>query len=285
MGRFGVDYAWGRPGVAALQAAGVTFAARYLSHDTTGKNLTHSEAASLSAGGLDVVVVWETGAQRVLDGYGAGVADARDADAQASACGMPSGRPIYFACDFDSTPGQQSAINSYLDGVASVIGRGRTGLYGGYYPVKRAFDAGKIRYGWQTYAWSGGQWDPRAQLQQYSNDHDINGVGLDYDRSTTSDFGQWRIGAPSGGGGGGTGGDWTETLVRDLPTLQTGSTGEDVQTAQGLLQARSHPEVSIDGSYGPVTATAVRAVQTWGGVTVDGVVGPKTWPVLLRINA
>jgi len=122
------------------------------------------------------------------------VQDAKDAAAQAKSCGMPAGRPIYFAVDFDASSSQQSAINAYLDGAASVLGKNRTGIYGGYNPVKRALDGGHCAWAWQTYAWSGGKWDSRAQLQQYSNDHTIGGVGLDYDRSTKNDYGQWKVG-------------------------------------------------------------------------------------------
>ncbi|WP_131739389.1 glycoside hydrolase domain-containing protein [Actinomadura roseirufa] len=195
MAVFGVDYAWGRPGATALKRAGARFVCRYLSPDTTGKNLTRAEAEELSGAGLWLVVVWESGASRALAGRAAGAADAADAAERARSLGMPGDRPVYFAVDFDAAPGQQDEINAYLDGAASVLGRGRVGLYAGYGPVKRAFDAGKITYGWQTYAWSGGRWDARAQLQQYSNDHDINGVGVDYDRAMDSDYGQWRVGA------------------------------------------------------------------------------------------
>ncbi|MFD0690434.1 glycoside hydrolase domain-containing protein [Actinomadura fibrosa] len=194
MSIFGVDYAWGRPGPAALKKAGAKFACRYLSHDTTGKNLTRAEADQLSGAGIWLVVVWETTANRALSGRSGGEADARDAAAQAARCGMPDDRPIYFAVDWDATSGQQSTINAYLDGAASVLGRDRVGLYAGYGPVSRAFDAKKITYGWQTYAWSGGRWDSRAQLQQYSNDHEINGVGCDYDRAVADDYGQWKVG-------------------------------------------------------------------------------------------
>lgn len=199
MAVFGVDYAWGRPGAAALKRAGVKFACRYLSHDTTGKNLTRAEAGELSEAGIWLVVVWESSARRPLAGRSAGAADARDAAAQARACGMPGDRPVYFAADWDASPTQQDEINAYLDGAASVLGRDRVGLYAGHGPVKRAFDAEKITYGWQTYAWSGGRWDARAQLQQYSNDHTINGAEVDYDRAVKSDYGQWRVGVSPGG--------------------------------------------------------------------------------------
>lgn len=94
-----------------------------------------------------------------------------------------------------------------------------------------------------------------------------------------------HAGMPSPGAPPGPGPDtWTETLMRTLPTLRRGATGEDVQTVQALLRARSHPEVTMDGSYGPITETAVKAVQRWGHVADDGIVGPTTWPVLLRVQ-
>jgi len=77
---------------------------------------------------------------------------------------------------------------------------------------------------------------------------------------------------------------WTEELVKQLPELKRGASGEDVESLQGLLVARHHPEVEVDGSFGGVTDKAVRAVQRWGGVKDDGVVGAATWPVLLRVR-
>src|SRR4051794_19595362 len=120
MSVFGVDYAWGRPGTTALRSAGAKFVCRYLSHDTTGKNLTPAEARQLTSAGLWIVVVGEWTAQGALGGHAAGAADAKAARRQADDCGMPAGRPIYFAVDFDAGSGQQAAINSYLDGAAGV---------------------------------------------------------------------------------------------------------------------------------------------------------------------
>ncbi|WP_225991515.1 CHAP domain-containing protein [Actinomadura montaniterrae] len=78
--------------------------------------------------------------------------------------------------------------------------------------------------------------------------------------------------------------DWQEVMVQKLPELKKGSTGEHVQSVQGLLLARSHPKIKVDGKFGDSTDKAVRAVQKWGGVDVDGVVGPVTWSVLLRVH-
>lgn len=82
----------------------------------------------------------------------------------------------------------------------------------------------------------------------------------------------------------GTGADWMEEMVRKLPLLKKGATGEAVQTAQGLLLARSHPEIEVDGRFDDEMERAVKAVQKWGGVLVDGQIGQQTWPVLLRVH-
>ncbi|MEO3826794.1 peptidoglycan-binding protein [Actinomadura sp. B10D3] len=80
------------------------------------------------------------------------------------------------------------------------------------------------------------------------------------------------------------GGNWTEDMVKKLPELSKGDTGEHVESVQGLLMARSHPEVSMTGKFDDATEQAVKAVQRWGGVEDDGIVGAKTWPVLLRVH-
>ncbi|MDB4969956.1 MAG: hypothetical protein JWN44_5645 [Myxococcales bacterium] len=192
--RKGVDYSFGRPSPSGLKSAGYSFAARYYSYDnggSHGKILFAAEAKALLAAGVDIVSNWEYAADDALGGFNSGVADAKVANSQAAAAGAPANRPIYFSVDFDATPAQQGPINDYMDGVASVLGRNRTGAYGGYYVVKRLFDAGKITFGWQTYAWSGGQWDARAQLRQVQNGVNIAGGACDIDQSTADDFGQW----------------------------------------------------------------------------------------------
>jgi len=187
----GVDYSWGRPGASTLRSHGYTFAARYLSFGTGGKDITAAEANALHAAGVHVVLVWEAGGNDVMKGYNEGVAEARAAEQHARAAGMPAGRPIYFAIDFDEQSSQQATVNAYFDGVASVIGRHRTGAYAGYYAIKRLFDAGKITWGWQTYAWSHSHWDPRAQLRQVKNGATVGGAQVDLDSAVVADFGQW----------------------------------------------------------------------------------------------
>ena len=189
--RMGVDYSWARPSPRGLRAEGYTFAVRYFSDSTTGKNLTDAEATELLAAGIDIVANWENGASDALAGRARGVSDAEAAARQAAAVGMPADRPIFFAVDFDASADQQAAISDYFDGVASVLGLARTGAYGGFSPIKQLFDAGKIAYGWQTYAWSAGRWEPRAQLRQVHNSVVIAGGECDIDEAHADDFGQW----------------------------------------------------------------------------------------------
>jgi hypothetical protein len=186
--RLGVDFAWGRPDPQVLKDAGLTFVCRYYSHDGS-KNLSLAEAQGYAKAGLDVVAVWESTANAAAAGHDQGRADAAAALTLAKACGQPDDAPIYFAIDFEATLAQ---VKGYFEGIATVLPLRRIGAYGGYGVEHELFDAGLIRYGWQTYAWSGGRWEPRAQLRQYSNDHVIDGVGVDYDQSTESYFGQWR---------------------------------------------------------------------------------------------
>jgi hypothetical protein len=193
----GVDYSWGRPSPSGLRADGYGFVARYLGHDTSGKSITAGEASGIIAAGLDIVLVFEDSATNALGGYAQGQADASFAAAQAASVGMPGDRPIYFAVDFDAQPSQQGTIDAYFDGVASVIGRDRAGVYGGYYLVDRTFNDGKVAWAWQAYAWSYGNWDPRAQVRQTLNGQEVAGGSVDLDVAMVQDFGQWGHGAPA----------------------------------------------------------------------------------------
>ncbi|MBT2213459.1 DUF1906 domain-containing protein [Actinomadura sp. NEAU-AAG7] len=277
MTTFGIDHAWGRPGVPALRAAGAKFVCRYLSHDAS-KNLTRGEAASLSAAGIAVVVVWETTANRALSGRSGGVADAREADRQAAACGMPDGRPIYFAVDWDASAAQQGTIHAYLDGAASVLGRDRVGMYAGYGPISRAFNADKVAYGWQTYAWSGGRWDKRAQLQQYSNDYRINGVGCDYNRSVVADYGQWRIGwTPATPAPPAEDDDMPEYVSLGMTKPAALKAGEATRLRFDQEYADTH-QAHADGNFPAVLNGGGKGVQFI--VTVDVTPGAVEWRLI-----
>ncbi|TQM30478.1 glycoside hydrolase domain-containing protein [Nocardia bhagyanarayanae] len=195
--RFGLDYAGGRPGGAAIRAAGFDFVVRYLTPggpSLPGKLLTPAEADDLRAHRISIVSNWETTAARMLDGYNAGIVDARAGLAQVLRCGGRPDRPIYFSADFDATPQDQVPINAYLDGAATVLGAANVGIYGGYWSVSRALDAGSAAWAWQTDAWSGGNVETRRNIHQTLRQIRVDGVLCDVNVAETADFGQWDFG-------------------------------------------------------------------------------------------
>ena len=186
----GIDYSMSRPRISQLAPAGIRFAVRYTSPGANPKNLTAAELKALLAAGIAVAVVFESTAGRMKGGHSAGVYDASIADAELKTLGL-AGLPCYFAADWDVQPGELAVCDAYLDGVASVISRARTGVYGGLRIVRHALDQNKAAYAWQTYAWSGGVWDARAQLRQVRNGVQVAGATVDLDEAHAADFGQW----------------------------------------------------------------------------------------------
>ena len=64
------------------------------------------------------------------------------------------------------------------------------------------------------------------------------------------------------------------------PTIKYGSRGSDVTYLQQCLTAKGYGVGAIDGIFGVKTREAVKAFQAENGLTVDGIVGPKTWAKL-----
>jgi|SRR5271166_640319 len=64
------------------------------------------------------------------------------------------------------------------------------------------------------------------------------------------------------------------------PIEQSGAQGEDIKSIQYFLNAHGSVLV-VDGQYGPLTEAAVRGFQSTHGLTVDGIIGSQTWPVLI----
>ena len=101
----GVDYSTYPPGGAALKAAGKQFVVRYLADDWRGLAYQNpNEIADLKAHGIEIAVVYESAANRMLGGYAAGAVDAVYAQNVLLRRGLPADQPIYFACDFDASP-------------------------------------------------------------------------------------------------------------------------------------------------------------------------------------
>ncbi len=67
---------------------------------------------------------------------------------------------------------------------------------------------------------------------------------------------------------------------KNIPTLRRGSQGDEVAELQALLNAKYGANLDIDGDFGAKTEAAVKSFQKAHGLTIDGIVGPKTWAAL-----
>ncbi|MEA5507464.1 peptidoglycan-binding domain-containing protein [Halotia wernerae UHCC 0503] len=66
-----------------------------------------------------------------------------------------------------------------------------------------------------------------------------------------------------------------------VPTLRFNSSGLAVRILQRLLVANGYA-IRVDGVFGALTETAVKAFQNQQNLVVDGIVGPRTWHYLTR---
>src|SRR5205823_4133246 len=77
-------------------------------------------------------------------------------------------------------------------------------------------------------------------------------------------------------------------MALNWPLLRKGQpapgplTVEPIRTLQYLLRQHGHPDVVVDGIFGPKTDAAVRGFQQAAGLAVDGIVGPFTWNALVN---
>lgn len=254
----GVDFSWARPSIRTLKNNGKKFVCRYIGN-FGGKSASKTELANYRANGINIVLNYEGGGRELLNGYNYGITLGKTADASVRALGFP-GAVIYFSVDFDAQPWQQAAINATLDGIASVIGRNRVGIYGGYYLIKRVADAGKASFFWQTLAWSWGHVDPRVHLYQWSVNRKLDGSDVDFTRALKTYYGQVG-GAPSPAG---------QPTVTPKPEIGRVTVNRSIEAIQRLVGA------DPDGIYGADTTAKVKIYQSQHGLTADGIWGPRT---------
>jgi len=67
-------------------------------------------------------------------------------------------------------------------------------------------------------------------------------------------------------------------VLRQPPIMR----GDDVRQWQARVNQRGWRNVQVDGAYGPISEGACRQVQQIARLTVDGRVGPNTWPATWR---
>ncbi|MEL7244172.1 MAG: peptidoglycan-binding domain-containing protein [Cyanobacteria bacterium J06573_2] len=71
------------------------------------------------------------------------------------------------------------------------------------------------------------------------------------------------------------------SYTQTLPNLRFGTSGLSVRILQRLLLANGYP-IRVDGNFGALTETAVKAFQSNRNLVIDGVVGQRTWNELTR---
>jgi len=188
----GIDYSFSRPSITELSSFGFKVAGRYLWNEKyadgrTNKGLSVTELAELHRNGFTVFFIYEEDGKELAGGREAGLRVAKAAEEYRVKLGLGE-VPIYFNVDYDASGDDLNKIGDALRAIAEVIGLQRVGLYAGYNVLTLMFDAGLITWGFQTYAWSGGKWDSRAQIQQYCNGQ--WGGQVDFLRATVAEFGQ-----------------------------------------------------------------------------------------------
>ena len=68
--------------------------------------------------------------------------------------------------------------------------------------------------------------------------------------------------------------------IQPWPLVRRPDSVFPVRPLQRLLCARGH-NVVVDGSFGPLTESAVKAFQHGNALSADGIVGPLTWAKLI----
>jgi hypothetical protein len=180
-GDIGYDFAWSKPSIAALKAAGATYVMRYLSWNPPSnpnrKVIEQPEYDSYLAAGIAVGLNWEFSADDQRGGAANGRLHGAEAARQARALGAQPGDAIYFSADWDVQASQLPTCRAYWAAAQEMIAPYKLGVYAGYRAASDALDRGF--FGWQTYAWSYGRWDDRAHIRQIKNGVTVGGADCD----------------------------------------------------------------------------------------------------------
>ena len=280
----GIDYAAGRPSPDAIVRAGYRVVCRYLSH-SDWKAIDADERKGLLKAGLDIVLVFEDGADNACKGAGQGKADGAFAAQQAKKVGAPDNMVIYFAVDCDTQ--QFQAIGEYLDAAAQAAKPYRVGVYGSYDVCQHALQNKHAVKAWQTAAWSSGRILPQAAIYQHAGSVTVDGVECDVDEVRHKHHGGWlNVTATAGGGKKHHKGH----KAAGLPVLKSGSSGQPVRHLQVLLNSHRDtvpalgalPPLVEDGNFAGKTEQAVNAFKQQVGLKYPGVVGTAMWRELIR---
>lgn len=158
----GIDFTEYSPiSPAAIKSAGYSFVMGYISN-TPSKDLTNP--SDFVNAGLQVGLVFETTADRVLSGYAGGIVDGAISENAANNRRYPTWAPIFIAVDFPENGADANTIQQYLQGFSKNTTR-PVGIYGDFWVIENFVGKGAV-FGWQTVAWSSGQVSSKAHIFQ-----------------------------------------------------------------------------------------------------------------------
>ena len=213
-----IDFAAKQIPAADIRAAGHSGVINYVSTSRPGstfgaKPITLPYAQALTSAGLIIVSNYQygkpggTAPSDFTRGYAGGVSDARTAWQLHTAAGGAKNAPIFFsvADDINQDTWNRGAL-PWFQGINSVLGVQRTGVYGGYDVCQWAATSGVIgnssvsgyKWAWQTRSWSGGRVFPAAVLYQRvvstasAPGPVVGGVNVDVNDVRAVDCGQWN---------------------------------------------------------------------------------------------
>jgi len=185
----------------AFKAEGVEWVGRYYG---VSKHvpLRHSEAAAVSAAGLWLVSIFESGwpTSVAYFTFQQGASDARDACREAQVTGQPIGTPIYATVDFDAPFEAGGPVDLYFEGWRSAmlaLGGGdlpyMVGVYGSGDVCAALVARGLAHYGWlaQACGWSGSDTYTGWSIKQGPT-VTVAGLAVDLDESNGA-AGGWKV--------------------------------------------------------------------------------------------
>lgn len=296
---------------------------RYLHPHNPDKALGAAESLAIRKAGLKLFSIWQTDAAgHTYFTEEQGGKDAQNAVRLAAEAGQPPGSPIFFRVDYDALPADHAAVISYFSSVRRMIRDYAVGVSGSYDIIELLASAGQADFFYQTSAWSSGKLSQKTHIyllgrgtgtaETGNGSVRILRPGVFWDSPFKSQPTPKKDCRRSSENKASAISELMETIYRaagyplsqaDLhSTLQTieqnghqnsafssrsrrypgrlirlGSKGRPVRYIQEAVG------IPVDGVYGPKTKAAVESYQRRCRLYPDGIVGPITWRLLLKV--
>lgn len=200
-------------------------------------------------------------------------------------CGVKPDFPVCFDYEYDSekkAPPKESIVKIAGAWLARVKERGYyVANYTNQDYLSRGFSQLTGTYDTWLAEWNDNQTPSRScGIWQYKSTGKVNGISGNVDLDWSyKDYPKIIDG----------GGDepQEETCMAELEIIKSGSSGSTVRSWQTLLNywgnrtGKGYSCGDVDGQFGSRTEAATRKFQTTYGLTADGVVGSKTWEMML----